>query len=194
MMIADLSVAEGMPSRGGAGKLKEKRLMMALSRILTARPGTYNLQSAFAEVTTNLQTLVPHDAAVLMSWQDRQQNARVETFTPEDLDIRSDRYLPASSVVIEICRRNLGAAVCLNTAYSPDALERSLAHNGICSSITLPLNREGQRTYLVTLGAAQSEAYNSTDAQFLKKLNPHIAACLKPLWGANKDTVRQQAT
>lgn len=193
-MIADVSVVQETPSIGGAGKLRKRveRLMMVLSRILSARRDRYDLQSAFGDITATLVTLVPHDAAVLMSWQDRQQNARVQTFTPEDLNIDAGGYLPASSLTIEMCRGNLGTAISLNTGYSSDSLERILAKNGIQSSITLPLSLDGETKYLLTLGAMEPGVYDSKDASLLKKLAPHLAACLKQVWGPAKTAIKQQ--
>ncbi|MFP3903661.1 MAG: hypothetical protein ACLFWB_05395, partial [Armatimonadota bacterium] len=129
-----------------------------------------------------LMTLVPHEAAVMMSWQDRQQNACVEAFTPEDLDMKPGRYLPASSLIIEMCRGNLGTAICVDAAYSPDSLERILAANGIHSCTTVPLTLQDETKYLLTLGASDVGTFDNYDAALLKKLVPHVAACLKQIW------------
>ncbi|MFO7945757.1 MAG: GAF domain-containing protein [Armatimonadota bacterium] len=183
-MIAEPAPAKNRPvvTKARELKIKVERLMMVLKRILSASHGKYDLQRAFEDITTTLMTLVPHEAAVMMSWEDRQQNACVETFTPDDLDMKAGRYLPASSLIIEMCRGNLGTAICVDTAYSPDSLERILAANGIHSCITVPLNLQGETKYLLTLGASDVGTFDNYDAALLKKLAPHVAGCLKQIW------------
>lgn len=154
-----------------------------VERVMRATTRDYDLQNTFELITSELDAIVPHDNAALLSWQEGYQNLRVEAFAPPERQyLEIGMSLPPSAPLVELAQGRLEAAICSDTRYSPDWWERQLANGGIFSCITLPLNTEGPHRKLLNLGSFKINQYGSEEIARLRELVGPIETNLAQYW------------
>ncbi len=165
----------------------EARMLTVQERGMRAGARDYGLQNTFELIASELNELVSHDYAALLSWRDVYRNLRVEaTAGSRPHGLEPDMQLPMSATAVELAGGRLEAAICADTRVSSDWIERRLAEGGMLSCITLPLQTEGTHRKLMVVASRRTNQYSHDDAVRLGGLGEAIRASLHGYWEVAK--------